>query len=127
MGELRPKHIVERYVTEILNGKSRGYELIADEVLRQRTRAFRDAFPDLHVTPLCVLAEGELVALHATGRGTHRGVFQGCPPTGREWSATCTAVYRVEGGRITESWVNWDVLSILEQLGGVERAPTVSA
>jgi predicted ester cyclase len=127
--EVSPKHVVHRYVSEILNGERVGSvdALIADEALRQRATALRAAFPDLLVTPLRIVAEGSLVALHATGRATHRGIFQGCPPTGREWSASHTAIYRIDNGRIAETWGTWDLLSILEQLGGVERTPTVSA
>ena len=101
--------------------------LLADETLRQREDAFRRAFPDAEVAAEVVVAAGDLVSAHLTGRGTHLGTFQGCPPTGRRWTATCTAIYRVEAGRIAEAWINWDWLAVLEQLGGVERVETVSA
>jgi predicted ester cyclase len=117
---MTPTEIVQRY----LAGDE---ELLADETLRQRAEAFRSAFPDAQSSAQQVIAEGDLVAVHLTGRGTHLGTFQGCPPTGREWSATCTAIYRVEAGRIAEAWINWDWLAVLEQLGGVERVETVSA
>jgi predicted ester cyclase len=48
-------------------------------------------------------------------------------PTGRRWAATCSAFYRVVDERIVDSWMNWDLLGILEQLGGVRRAETASA
>jgi hypothetical protein len=32
----------------------------------------------------------------------------------------------VQGGRIVDSWLNWDLLGILEQVGGVRRAETAS-
>jgi len=102
-------------------------DLLADETLRQREQAFRTAFPDAQVTAEVVVADGELVSAHLTGRGTHLGTFQGCPPTGREWTASCTAIYRVASGRIAEAWINWDWLSVMEQLGTVERVQTVSA
>lgn len=102
-------------------------DLLADETLRQREDAFRSAFPDAKVTAELVVAEGDLVSAHLTGRGTHLGTFQGCPPTGREWTASCTAIYRVESGRIAEAWINWDWLAVMEQLGSVERPETVSA
>jgi predicted ester cyclase len=117
---MTPAQIVQQY----LAGEE---ELLADETLRQRDEAFRSAFPDAESTAIQVIAEGDLVAVHLTGRGTHLGTFQGCPPTGREWSATCTAIYRVEAGRIAEAWINWDWLAVLEQIGGVERVETVSA
>jgi predicted ester cyclase len=114
------RQVVERY----LEGAE---ELLADETLRQRNQAFRSAFPDAEVTVKRVVAEGDLVAVHLTGRGTHLGTFQGCPPTGRAWSATCTAIYRVEARRIAEAWINWDWLAVMEQLGCVQRVETVSA
>ena len=33
---------------------------------------------------------------------------------GNAWDAPCTAVYRVESGRIAEAWVNWDLLALME-------------
>jgi predicted ester cyclase len=120
--------VVERYVEEVLNRHDLGAldELVADETLKQRVRLFLEAFPDLAVTTNLVVAEGELVAVNLVGRGTHEGTFQGVPPTGRRWAATCSAFYRVEDGRIVDSWLNWDVLGILDQLGGVRRAETAS-
>jgi len=123
------KQVVERYLTEVLTGAGPGSadEVISSEELRQRTRSFRTAFPDLEVETLIMLAEDDLVAGHFIGRGTHRGLFQGVPPSGRTWEARCTAVYRVESGRIADAWVTWDHLSLMEQLGAVERVRTVSA
>jgi predicted ester cyclase len=112
--------VVERYVEEVLNRHDLDAleELVADETLKQRVRLFLEAFPDLEVTTNLVVADGELVAVNLIGRGTHAGTFQGVPPTGRCWAATCSAFYRVEGERIADAWVNWDVLGILDQLGG---------
>lgn len=125
---MTPRHVVERYLAESLTGGNPdSHELVANEDLRQRVGSFRLAFPDLEVETLVLLAEGDLVAAHLVGRGTHRGLFQGVPPTGRAWEARCTAVYRVESGRIGEAWVTWDQLSLLEQLAAVERVNTVSA
>jgi predicted ester cyclase len=74
-----------------------------------------------------VIAEPPYVAVHLTARGTHRGIFQGIPATGRSWAASCSALYRIEDGRIVDCWENWDLLGILEQLGGVRRPATASA
>jgi predicted ester cyclase len=124
-----PKRVVERYLDEVLNGADprSAPELIANEMFDQRVASLRSAFPDLRVKTHHLLAEADLVAVHLTGRGTHLGLFQGCPPTGREWTATCTAIYRVKAGRIADFRVNWDLLSIMEQLGCIERAASVSA
>lgn len=105
----------------------RGPELIAGQAVRQHAHSFRVAFPDARLTTHLLLEADDLVAVHFTGHGTHLGVFQGCPATGREWRARCTAIYRVESGRIAESWNNWDWLAVMEQLGCVQRVESVSA
>lgn len=126
---MTPKTVVERYFTEVLEGAgpSSAAELVSSEELRQRTRSLRIAFPDLEVEIVTLVAEDELVAGHFVGRGTHRGLFNGVPPSGRSWEARGTAIYRVEDNRIAEAWVTWDQLSLMEQLGAVARVRDVSA
>jgi predicted ester cyclase len=120
--------VVERFLEKVLDGHDLAAldELVADEPLKRRVRLFLEAFPDLAVESNHVLADGELIAVNLTGHETHEGTFQGLAPTGRRWAATCSAFYRVEDGRIADAWVNWDLLGILEQLGGVRRAETAS-
>ena len=124
-----PRTVVRRYLSDVLiGGNARTAELlIANEPFRQRVMAFRRAFPDLSVEPDLLIAEGDLVAMRATGRGTHLGTFQGIAPTGCSWSATCTALYRVQGGAIVDAWVQWDLLAILEQIGAVRRSEAATA
>ena len=124
-----PRTVVRRYLSDVLvGGNARtARRLIANEPLRQRVAAFRRAFPDLSVEPDLLIAEDDLVAMRATGRGTHLGTFQGHPPTGCSWSATCTALYRVQSGAIVDAWVQWDLLAILEQIGAVRRSNAATA
>lgn len=129
MAEARERDIVKRYLREVLGGEGPGTveELIAGEAVRANVTAFRAAFPDLSVVTHLVVGDGELVAVHLSGRATHRGIFQGVPATGRTWTASCTALFRVEDGRISDAWVNWDLLAILEQLGAIRRPAIASA
>lgn len=127
--ERQPRAIVARYLREVVAGAGPGTseDLVSNEVLRQRLVALQLAFPDLTLMVDQVVAAGDMVALHATASGTHSGTFQGVPPTGRRWQATWTAILRVADGRIADFWDNWDLLSILEQLGAVKRSPGASA
>ncbi|HKZ92402.1 MAG TPA: ester cyclase [Candidatus Limnocylindrales bacterium] len=124
-----PAVVVQRYLDEILDmGDLALLEpLISNEALRARVRTFRRAFPDLSVTTELLIAQGDLVAVHLQARGTHQAVFQGIPATGRTWTAGCTAIYRVERGRISDFRINWDLLGILEQVGGITRGAYASA
>jgi predicted ester cyclase len=121
MGERAPKSVVETYLA------GADFELLASEVLRQRERRFHGAFPDTSMRVERIVSERELVAVHLRGRGTHLGIFQGCPATGRTWAAAGTAIYRVEAGQIADAWSNWDWLTVMEQLGCIRRVETVSA
>src|SRR6478609_8892936 len=56
------------------------------EGLKQVARELYAAFPDYHVTINDMLVEGDKIAVYWTGRGTHRGEWQGIAPTGRQVS-----------------------------------------
>ncbi len=56
-----------------------------------------------------------------SARGTHRAEFMGAAPTGREISYTGIDINRIADGRIVESWVQYDALGLLEQLGIVSN------
>src|SRR3712207_2987555 len=80
---------------------------------------FRRGFPDFRDTIDLQVAEGGLVATRFTSTGTHRGEFMGVAPTGRRLSWTGTVIDRVVDGRIVESWGNWDMIGVLQQLGTI--------
>src|SRR5262245_37630556 len=127
---MTPRQVVERYLSEVLGGAgdcTPVAELVSSPELQQRVDRLRSAFPDLEVETVALLADGDLVGCHLVARGTHLGLYQGVPATGKSWEAHCTAVYRVDAGRIAEAWVTWDNLSLLEQLEAIERVATVSA
>jgi predicted ester cyclase len=83
------------------------------------------AFPDLRVTIEDQVAEGSKVATRWRVRGTHRGEMMGAVPTGNQVTFTGTQTDYISGGKIVESWSNWDTLGMLHQIGAVpvpERA-----
>jgi predicted ester cyclase len=51
-----------------------------------------------------------------TPRGTHHGAFQGIPPTGKPVTLTGISIWRVDGGKIVESWHELDTLGLMQQL-----------
>ena len=83
---------------------------------------FRAAFPDWYSTPEELIAEGDKVAERWTGRGTHRGEFQGIPPTGKQVAVPGVVFYRIRDGKIVEFRGSFDMLSMLQQLGVVPAA-----
>jgi len=81
--------------------------------LRQDAAAVPDALQQIAF----LLAEDDLVAANATYPGTQQGAFGSFPPSGRRFELPFIAVLRLEAGKVTEMWVEWDNLRVLGQLG----------
>ncbi len=77
----------------------------------------RRAFPDLEVTVQRKLIDGDLVAVHMTIRGTHRGAFMGAPPTGKRIEIEAIDIVRIAGGKVAEHWGVLDEAKMGQQLG----------
>ncbi|MFK4228089.1 ester cyclase [Streptomyces sp. NPDC019890] len=67
-----------------------------------------------------LMAEGDMVCARLSFKGRHVGAFQGMEATGREVSGTGHATFRCEGGKLAESWWNFDDLGLLQQLGAID-------
>ena len=104
-GNEKPGNIIDRYVT--------------DQSLKEHIAYFEDAFPKYKLLLDDMVAEGDRVALRTTFRGVHKGEFQGIRATGKEVSISVMLIYRIEGDKIAEHWMNADALSLLQQLGAV--------
>lgn len=81
--------------------------MTADEVIAH-ARALQVALGDLHVTIDDIIAEGDRVAVRATWRGIHRGVFRGLVPTGKQVTFTGMVFWRLRDGRVAERWATID-------------------
>jgi predicted ester cyclase len=78
---------------------------------------FHQSFPETTVEILLQLGEGDLVATRWRFTATQTGTYLGLAPTGRTVTWTGTQIDRFEDGRIAESWVNWDMYGMFDQLG----------
>ena len=87
------------------------------EAWREFTAPFVEAFPDLRLTIQDIAAEGDTVAARVAFRGTHRGEFQGLPPTGKEVAFSSIEIDRVVDGKVEEHWVEINLLGLVQQLG----------
>ena len=87
------------------------------EAWREFTAPFVEAFPDLRLTIQDIAAEGNTVAARVAFRGTHRGEFQGLPPTGKEVAFSSMEFNRVVDGKVEEHWVEINLLGLVQQLG----------
>jgi steroid delta-isomerase-like uncharacterized protein len=125
------KEIARRFIEECWNKGDQAAmrELIADhcryhdpafpgiENIPQHIAACRTGFPDLHFTIEDMIAERNEVVVHWTARGTHKGPFLGTQPTNRKCNVSGTSISRIDGGKITEHWADWNLMSLMQQLG----------
>jgi len=79
------------------------------------------AFPDWHWEERNLAIDGDLIALHFTVTGTHRGSFEGIEATGRRVTISEFTLYRVENGRFAEVWDLADLDALMKQIGHAER------
>ena len=97
---------------------------------RKRSTLYRTAFPDLRLTVEDIIAEGETVVARWSCRGTHKGDLNGIAPTGKQFNITGVSIARFTNGKMSEGFVNWDALSLMQQLGVVPelgKAKTAAA
>mgnify|MGYP006296516935 CR=1 FL=1 len=104
-GKPKPAEIVNKYVAD------------SDQDLKNHIAMFEAAFPKYELIAEDMVAEGDKVAVRATFRGIHKGNFVGIAPTSKEVTASGMLIYRIADGKIVEHWMNFDQMSLMQQLG----------
>ena len=87
------------------------------EGFKQLVAGLLAAFPDLHFTIEDQVVSGDKVATRWTAEGTHTAPLGDVPPTGRRVHVDGLILDRVENGRVTERWEQWDQMAMMRQLG----------
>src|SRR5690349_16239372 len=87
------------------------------------------AFPDRNVELLDIIAEGDRVSIRTRVTGTNTGgaFWFGAPANDRSIDFESWAFYRLEDGKVTESWGLNDGMTALIQLGAWEPPPIPGA
>ncbi len=80
---------------------------------------WRTAFSNLKIQMEDSIEAGEKVAARFRITGTHSGPLMGIPATGKPISVLATGIFRVVDGKLAENWVNFDALSLMQQIGAV--------
>jgi predicted ester cyclase len=89
------------------------------EAAKQEAADFRRGFPDVISTIEDLIAEEDKVVALWRSRATHQGDYMGIAPTGNEVEFTGISVYRIEGGKIAQTWNIEDQLGLMRQLGAI--------
>ena len=78
---------------------------------------YLNVYPDVRVDIEDQIAEGDKVVTRWRAMATHKGELMGIAPTGRQVRVMGIAISRLGGGKLLESWVSFDTLEMLRQLG----------
>ncbi len=117
------KRLVTRAIDEVVNaGRLEAIEDFwspeAAGGAREWITPFREAFPDVRMRVVELVAEGGTVVGHFRCSGTHRGEWLGLPPTNRRFEDVDEIyVFRVEHGKLVAAYGVEDNLTRLRQLG----------
>jgi predicted ester cyclase len=80
-------------------------------------RVFRQSFSDMTFETTRTIATDEYVSAHWEIWATHSGEFQGIQPDGARIVFDGVALYRMEDGRIAETWLTINEPLLVSQLG----------
>lgn len=80
---------------------------------------YQSAFPNMKMVVEDLLADGDRVITRWVSTGKHAGEFNGIPATGKDVRVTGISIDRIAGGKVAESWGEFDLAGLLMQLGVV--------
>jgi len=90
---------------------------IGPEHYKRTVTRFLTGFPDLRFSIEDVVAEEEKLAVSWNFSGTHKGRYMGIPATNTKVSFDGITIHHIVNGKIMDSYVSWDALGMLQQLG----------
>ena len=87
------------------------------EGVRHSFLNWTEAFPDVHITIEELIGEGDKIVSRWSFQGTHLGLYQDIPATGKKVNYTGIDIYTIVDGKIVSVVRETDSLVVLRQLG----------
>jgi predicted ester cyclase len=117
-----PEAVDDYFAADVIDHEP-GETIEGRAAYKEYERALREGMPDLAGVTELVICEDDLVAVRYTATGTHTGELWGIEPTGERGEVTGQVIYRIEDGRVTECWHEYDRLGMMQQLGLIPENP----
>ncbi len=109
--------LTPNYVNHQLPDAAGGISSKSLEEWKALVADFHKGFSDVKMDVLLQVSEGNYVSSRWRLTAKHTGKFKDLDPTGKSTTWTGVHTDRYEGGKLVESWVDWDKYSFLEGLG----------
>jgi steroid delta-isomerase-like uncharacterized protein len=98
------------------------------ESSKQQIASYRQAFPDIHITIEDIFASDDKVVIRWSGQGTFENEFMGLKPSHEVGDPVRgITIDRYEGGKIAESWTQWETLTFMRNIGAIPEGAAASA
>jgi predicted ester cyclase len=107
----------------IVHDANEGEPIRGLAALKRYYAGSHEGLPDLRIEFDDLFFAGDRLVTRWTITGTHTGNLRTLLATGRPVRFSGTAIDRVVGGRIVEEWQDYNVLSVLQQMGLVRLPP----
>jgi len=92
-------------------------EIKSKEKMLELFKGHFSAFPDWSEKIEIKAVDNDIIAYLSKGTGTQTGQVGNLPPKGKTCDLDHIIIHRFEKGKIAETWVSWDNLTLLGQLG----------
>lgn len=90
------------------------------QTIKQAEADYLKAMPNKKTKIDQIFGTGDQVVVRWTCTGTHKGPYQGIPPTNKDIKTTGISIYKLANGKVVEIWQNWDALGFMEQIGEIK-------
>lgn len=109
--------LAENYVNHQMPDVGGGTSTKSVQEWKELVTEFHKSFSNVKMEVLLQVAEGNYVCSRWRVTAKHTGPFREFSATGKTSTWTGVHTDRYEGGKLVESWVDWDKYSFLSGLG----------
>ena len=99
---------------------------VGPEGVKAMIQGLRAVFSEMTWELKDYIAHGERFVVRFEQSGRHTGTWNSpigpLAATGRHFTVSGIEIFRVAGGRAVEAWVQYDMLSLLKQLGAIDSS-----
>jgi predicted ester cyclase len=99
------------------------WEINDASVFKSFVSDFLIAVPDCNDEIEFIFADSNMVAYVTTTTGTQTGPMGDLPPSGKEFMLKNVVIQRIDNGKVAETWISWDNIAMLTQLGFFPPSP----
>jgi steroid delta-isomerase-like uncharacterized protein len=86
---------------------------------KKKVAGFLSIFPDMREDMQDIIGSGDTVATRWVLTGTQQQEFMGIPAAGQTIRVEGMNFYRLQDGRVTDMWTQFDGVALMQQLGAI--------